>query len=597
MGYSEVFCQICGVTFNISRFRSDKEPRKAAWCNTGDGSQPFDQFNHRDELRCPKESGCFFVKRGLDAEPKSFPEIDDIEGSDPSSQWGALKTHFERTLHALNSDDDASDEDYVPSEDSLDSSPYEWDSDYETEAGSDEEEDDESESTLEAETASDILYRLFKNDIHGTPLAETIFAEQKEVRPDDENDENNLKSIPLEASEFDLEHIAGSRCTSTKAYNGNRISAEAMRGCNTLQCLLRKTDGKPWSPLSDDEEYEASGSFFLTGLSDHSPSTDTDYPSMFPIRHGVEYPAATNHLYDADDEAMPFHPACLEIFKRASLLRHGEIDIEGLGQWWVAVSTSHDFWEFPRDQAIENGREQWWQHNQGDEWLAANPCFVPGLESLLSSVRYPTCLDPRDRELAVLATHIDAATPDSFECLPNELRTMIMLNLSFKDVANLRLASRAFRQIPQSLIYNLTLCETPWLYEAWSSLPISFWATTTAKILKKEAESVNYKMMRVREVLQVLRQEAARLDDEPGYNEEAIDAVKQQLAELEKESLRPTASPPLLIPSETDWYRLWTELNRNFEKLPGLRNRRRIWEDCEEILYRIGQRREEGNID
>jgi len=38
---------------------------------------------------------------------------------------------------------------------------------------------------------------------------------------------------------------------------------------------------------------------------------------------------------------MPFHPWCFEIYKRASRLRTGDIDTEGLVDWW-AISGSDE---------------------------------------------------------------------------------------------------------------------------------------------------------------------------------------------------------------------------------------------------------------
>lgn len=41
MGYTEVLCSICGVSFNISRFRAAGEPPEAAWFNNGTEVRPF----------------------------------------------------------------------------------------------------------------------------------------------------------------------------------------------------------------------------------------------------------------------------------------------------------------------------------------------------------------------------------------------------------------------------------------------------------------------------------------------------------------------------------------------------------------------------
>lgn len=63
---------------------------------------------------------------------------------------------------------------------------------------------------------------------------------------------------------FDLEHVAGPGCQNIGGYNGNNISLEEMRGCQTVQVLLPK--GKNWQSLPDDLEAEVTSNFHLTGI-------------------------------------------------------------------------------------------------------------------------------------------------------------------------------------------------------------------------------------------------------------------------------------------------------------------------------------------
>jgi hypothetical protein len=37
MGYSEIYCQLCGVSFAIARIRTPQEPIEAAWAYHGPG--------------------------------------------------------------------------------------------------------------------------------------------------------------------------------------------------------------------------------------------------------------------------------------------------------------------------------------------------------------------------------------------------------------------------------------------------------------------------------------------------------------------------------------------------------------------------------
>ncbi|KAF5681223.1 hypothetical protein FHETE_12 [Fusarium heterosporum] len=393
MGYSEVYCHICGVSFNISRGRTDKEPRTAAW---GDECAFTSGYSWE---QCPENGGCFFVQR-------------DPNGND---------------------------------------------------------------STLATEELTKLIL--------------------PKVNPEDPEESYEYASGDWDDTPDDWEHIASPECEQDKAYNGHHISAQAMRGCKTLQCLVRKP--KDWRPAPDDEAFEAHEQFFLSGLSDHMPSRDMSSPIVYPERHGVSSPNAENCIWepeDAEDYAMPFHPTCLEIFKRASLHRYGVVDIECLTQWWELEAAYEDFYAFPRHEDVNKASEQWWNHLRGGEYLVANPCFVPGLESLLSSTKSSRDSGHKQSKITLSSVVSDTKHPDVFLRLPAEIRLLLLLELSYKDIANLRLASRTFLDLPQSLFYHLTMRDTPWLYEAWSSLPISFWATTT----EKEAREIGITELRNR---------------------------------------------------------------------------------------------------
>ncbi|KAM0351720.1 hypothetical protein ACHAPU_002232 [Fusarium lateritium] len=455
MGYSEIYCHICGVSFNISRGRTGKEPRSAAW-----GDQCAFTSGYCWE-HCPEDGRCFFVQR-------------DPNGNESTSTCRELT---KLTLPKINPD--VSEESYEDASGDWDNTPEDW------------------------------------------------------------------------------EHIASPECEQDKAYNGHHISAEAMRGCRTFQCLVRKP--KDWHPAPDDEAFEAQGHFFLSGLGDHMPSRDMSCPNVFPERHGVSEPNAENCIWEpeyADEHAIPFHPACLEIFKRASLHRYGTVDIECLTQWWLLEATDEDFDAFPRHEDVKSAKEQWWLHIKGHEYLAANPCFIPGLKSLLSSTQFP-----HQTQLKITSTAVVSNTilPDVFLRLPAEIRLLLLLQLSYKDIANLRLASRTFLHLPQSLFHQITMRDTPWLYEAWSSLPISFWATTT----EKEAREIGVAELRNRN--RVSGHQAA-------------------------------TSTAILSRTETDWNYLQIQITDSWKKLPGLKNRRRIWNDCQEILNRVDAYRKDGKI-
>jgi hypothetical protein len=80
------------------------------------------------------------------------------------------------------------------------------------------------------------------------------------------------------------EHIAGPGCRDTEAYLAHAISAEEMRNCHTVQCLLRKPRG--WQPAADDMDFEKGSEYFLTGLGDRMPTSLWDM-EIEPARYGV----------------------------------------------------------------------------------------------------------------------------------------------------------------------------------------------------------------------------------------------------------------------------------------------------------------------
>ena len=83
MGYFEVYCQICGVSFAIARNRRADEPHSAAWDYTGSAARSIHiAWDHFDET-CGDgtDSGCQFVVDGLDqSEHLAGPGCASVEG-------------------------------------------------------------------------------------------------------------------------------------------------------------------------------------------------------------------------------------------------------------------------------------------------------------------------------------------------------------------------------------------------------------------------------------------------------------------------------------------------------------------------------------
>ncbi|CAK1359021.1 hypothetical protein CB0940_05292 [Cercospora beticola] len=447
MGYSEVLCTICGVSFNIGRVRRKDEPKSAAWdCyNAPNSYQEADVPDGFSE--CGETSGCTYYSRNLDN--------------------GCYKSPW----HNPEAEQDRSD----PS----------------------------------------------------------------------------------------LEHIAGPgckyECACGGAYTGNEISFEEMQGCTTFQCLVRKRND--WKPACDDEEFEQDPNFpmFLSGLHDRMPEREIGYvDAMHPMRHNMQEHSPDDVFWDDDWErndysSLPFHPWCLEVYKRASKTWFdGKNDhMVGLVNWWRHRTSketfSGRFSSTSRSDDVGRLNDQWWNHEHGTEYAAANPPFIPNLAKVIANA---TAAEPVDGNSGVFDlpadTNLSPSPGDGFAKLPAELKLEILSSLSSEDICNLRLVSRSFRQLPLSLFRDMLATNLNFFWEASPAkdqTPYPFLATTTA----------------------------------------------QKFVDSPPDSRNPVPVPNLLDTSNTNWYKLYYSLRRGMRngELKGLANRNRIWNDCQSILESI----------
>lgn len=219
----------------------------------------------------------------------------------------------------------------------------------------------------------------------------------------------------------------------------------------------------------------------------------------------------------------------------------GRVDVHGLWMWRQLEGQYEDLFEkFPRHPAVKIGNEQWWNHEPGDEFLAANPVDIPGLAVLLDGLRRTTqsvegmrpwnvndgvflrnYKGPEDAYATLHCTFppCPPSPSDPFTKLPTELAYMVANYLSSKDIAHLRLVTKTFLQLPNIMFRGFLLQDMPWLWEA-------------------------------REFPQ----------------------------------------------AEMDWFQLYRMVKVSWGNLAGLRNRKRIWRDVWEVVGRIERFREQGKI-
>jgi hypothetical protein len=248
-----------------------------------------------------------------------------------------------------------------------------------------------------------------------------------------------------------------------------------------------------------------------------------------------------------------------------------------------------------------------WPYLKGSEYFAANPILVPSMMPIIAAARLTTHgslkidvgdspfpskrggKDETEGESKSQSTAARKSGADIFFKLPPELIHELVGHLGSKDIASLRLASRAFTHLPRFLWHRLVVEEMPWLYEAWSTTVTPYpWVTKDAveqvqlEEIRRRA-SVNYSAEN-RSRAEAVQEEMPEIFDE--WYADHIDfewkGLEKSVEEREMERLRPVALPI----AGTNWYVLYREITANWDKLKGLQNRK-IWDDVVEIVRRI----------
>lgn len=270
----KVYCQLCGVPFAINRIRTRHEPRETGyannhaydypgWCEEGAGSHSG----------CPLET-CSVVYRG---HPQLFVRnsyLCDIAlyEDDPEDQ-----------LYEYKSDPD--------------SEPLEYDSD-----ASSNESDHSPDMDVDMNDGGDVPGWTFRVRGPPPPEIDTEFLPLAAV--------DDLPTITHMVGTYkqkwhtyrEYEHIAGPDCERTDGYHGHRISAEEMRGCRTVQCLVQKR--ADWQPRDDDMPFEKDSKYQLTGLADYLGGDGM--AKVAPVRNGVNRIVADNPGIDSAIEVSNF---------------------------------------------------------------------------------------------------------------------------------------------------------------------------------------------------------------------------------------------------------------------------------------------------
>ena len=214
---------------------------------------------------------------------------------------------------------------------------------------------------------------------------------------------------------------------------------------------------------------------------------------------------------------------------------------------------------------------------------------MPGLSELIESCLPKTgyvcqsIFDPSEHRGDGSTTH-----SDPFSRLPPELQHVLLGRLSRRDVANLRLVSPAFKQLPQIYFRHLVETEMPWLWEI-SDLPkhqIDFYRVWCRL---HEADGGSQLDLHERQWLEQMpkRKRSALLDELESKGISASSPLPpKSLPKFDKwaSKLKEEAEAEVQAGSENG---MWQRKPANV--LLGLRNRRRIWQDLEVIVQMISE--------
>lgn len=174
---------------------------------------------------------------------------------------------------------------------------------------------------------------------------------------------------------------------------------------------------------------------------------------------------------------------------------------------------------------------------------------------------------------------------DRLSTLSPELKEMILRRLERKDVANLRLASREFTELPQTYFRQLVETKMPWMWELnsveWQGLDwYKLWCKLSAADGGPQTDAKERKWKRDlrRGAQKELYAKLEREGKHPAHSSVNYqDLVNERWPVMEQE---------VAARIEAGYKAgMWPPQNGNV--LLGLRNRRRIYQDIEEILRRI----------
>ncbi|KAK8104658.1 uncharacterized protein PG998_011691 [Apiospora kogelbergensis] len=526
-------CDICGVDMATARIRTPNEPLSAAW--------NYEAVGYEEECQ-----HCTTVRRTtIDAQvstpPPPSPCWPDCEDEDDNEWLPSEQSESDRNP--------LTDESGAGSDSSGCGSPPRRSynasgcSDCDSDGNS---EDSKYDGTPMQYPLSDLFAPSSPERLpHGSWYNGALYYSGNRQYPQREY-------MPDVAQNMPLEHIASPSCQSSQGINGHVLSLAQMKNCRNVRFLVPKS--AYWKTETIDQLLEEDSLVDLDGL-----------------WHWREIQS---------------HP-----------------DLYGVG----------DRVPLRRPQ-VERARERWdspWRHLAGDEWLAANPVEIPGMYGALKA-----CMSrPNGNHTQQPAAGLLA--------LPAEIIHCILSALDPIDVDTVVKTCGSLYEHAQPVFKGCLYRDMRWLWEVvegseypaspdrpatWDplcpsgqplpTLPVgleseeaedAIWATIVAEDPEMEGAA------RAAKALNRLRREEIF---GPYYARQESSLREWQSFRADVDAwVRSRRYGATLAKEKTNWRRLWWLCNSATTPLPGLRNRARIWDDCNQIMDVVSLARDSGEVD
>lgn len=304
------------------------------------------------------------------------------------------------------------------------------------------------------------------------------------------------------------------------------------------------------------------------------------------------------------------------MYAKASYRRLGCVDLDAIWHWremqhdpyayGLTVDETLPGAEILRGRKLENDP---WCHHPGDEWLAANPVEVPGLSDTLANCSVTPKIDSK----------LQSASAYLF-ALPAELVDHVLSFLGQRDLIAAAGTCHLLRFHAQPLFKAYTIQDLSWFWELFEGeayptspdwpatwdpcnppgldvpeLPLGLATAEEEKEICNQVIEDHPELIGVGNAVRTLNFLRREIILNPyrtkiEWSLREWDTFRADVTDW----IRRPASSSHSDEGTLDWIRLWHSLHPSTTLYPGIRNRARIWKDCNRILDHRSRMREQG---